>query len=126
MVSQQNILKTHKLQCDRSRNNASGLCFTGWLQESIRPVFMTGLNGKQESGNDGLPDRNAARFLRRIRRVLAPNGSNSNAPAIIVVGSGTLLMNSQLKGAAPIPLLKPGCPLVGVCKAMPFAPSVIF
>ena len=31
----------------------------------------------------------ALRLLRSIRRVLAPNGSSSNAPAIIVVGSGT-------------------------------------
>ena len=31
----------------------------------------------------------AVRVLRNMRRVLAPNGSSSNAPAIIVVGSGT-------------------------------------
>jgi hypothetical protein len=33
----------------------------------------------------------AARFLRRIRRVLAPNGNRSNAPARMVPGSETAL-----------------------------------
>jgi len=39
------------------------------------------------------------RFLRRPRSVLAPNGSSSNAPAIIVVGSGTALKS---KVAEPV------------------------
>jgi len=34
-------------------------------------------------------ERYATRFLRRIRNVLAPNGSSNKAAAIIVVGSGT-------------------------------------
>ena len=59
---------------------------------------------ERESGRlEGRPDlvercedageinRYAARFLRRIRRVLAPTGRSSKAPAIIVVGSGTVL-----------------------------------
>ena len=36
-----------------------------------------------------LQNSQAARLLRRMRSVLAPNGSSSNAPAIMVVGSGT-------------------------------------
>jgi hypothetical protein len=36
----------------------------------------------------------AVRVLRRSRSVLAPNGSSSNAPAIIVVGSGTAVVTS--------------------------------
>jgi hypothetical protein len=36
----------------------------------------------------------AVRVLRKIRRELAPNGSSSNAPAIIVVGSGTAVVTS--------------------------------
>jgi len=35
----------------------------------------------------------AIRFFRRTRKVLAPNGSSSNAPAITVVGSGTATMS---------------------------------
>jgi hypothetical protein len=41
--------------------------------------------------------------LRSIRSVLAPNGSSSNAPAIIVVGSGTAV------GSKSYLNLLPGC-----------------
>jgi hypothetical protein len=57
-----------------------------------------------KSNQAGLEDRpvllatdfvnNYAVRLRRIRSVLAPNGSSSNAPAIIVVGSGTAVVTS--------------------------------
>ncbi len=57
--------------------------------ERIRPVLKTGLSAKELYKNAGLPNRYATRFLRRIRNVLAPNGSSSNAPAITVVASGT-------------------------------------
>ena len=38
-----------------------------------------------------LPVESATRFLRRARRVRTPIGINSRAPAIIVVGSGTIV-----------------------------------
>ena len=59
------------------------------LPQKIRPAFEAGLMQLTCEKLERV-ERYAARFLRRIRSVLAPNGSSSNAPAIIVVGSGTI------------------------------------
>jgi hypothetical protein len=68
-------------------------------EAGVLPSF--GVREKKESGRScdrpdcrettRMPKTNsyAARFLRMKRMVLAPNGSSNNAPAIIVVGSGT-------------------------------------
>lgn len=47
----------------------------------------------------------ATRFRRRIRSVLAPNGSSSNAPAIIVEASGTALtLTLSMNAVSSFPL----------------------
>jgi hypothetical protein len=43
----------------------------------------------------GFVSNYAVRFLRRKRMVLAPNGTSSKAPAIIVVGSGTAVTSNR-------------------------------
>ena len=52
-------------------------------------------------GNDFLNDY-AMRLLRKIRSVLAPNGRRSNAPAIIVVASGTAVKVALPRTFAPV------------------------
>ena len=53
----------------------------------------------------------ALRVLRSIRIVLAPNGSSNNAPATIVVGSGTgdtvIELMSTLPDTVPDPVAAP-------------------
>ena len=49
---------------------------------------MTGLMFLHACENAALLNRYAVCLLRRIRSVLMPNGSSSNAAAMIVVGSG--------------------------------------
>jgi hypothetical protein len=51
--------------------------------------------------------RYAVCLLRKIRSVLAPNGSSSNAPAIIVGGSGTAEREPEYEvGYGPDPVVK--------------------
>ena len=52
----------------------------------------------------------AVRVLRRRRIVLAPNGSSSNAPAIIVVGSGTSYAPTVIELISTLPLSAPSSP----------------
>ena len=54
----------------------------------IQAGRVTGLNKNGECRNAECLDCQATR-LRRIRSVLAPNGSSINTPETIVVGSGT-------------------------------------
>jgi hypothetical protein len=51
--------------------------------------LATGLNEYEECLNPKCLNCQATCRFRRIRRVLAPNGSSINAPEMIVVGSGT-------------------------------------
>jgi len=50
------------------------------------PSFLISAFSFQLSAFQPLPGNYAVRLLRNIRNVLAPNGSSSNAPAIIIVG----------------------------------------
>ena len=54
-------------------------------QKQKRPTSKVGLRNDIRLASLA----HASRFLRSSRTVLAPNGSSSKAPAIIVVGSGT-------------------------------------
>ena len=57
--------------------------------QTIGPTLEAGLMRAKRLEKPDKINRYAARFLRRNRTVLAPKGSSSNAPTIIVVGSGT-------------------------------------
>ena len=76
----------------------------------IRPVLRTGL--RCFSFETDFVSNYAVRFLRRKRMVLAPNGRSSNAPAIIVVGSGTRRFRTvshnseEVESISHMPLIK--------------------
>ncbi len=77
--------------------------FATWLYDI---AAKTQIPKKNQAGLEDRPVllandfvNNYAVRLRRMRSVLAPNGSSSNAPAIIVVGSGT---GARLIDAPPV------------------------
>jgi hypothetical protein len=83
MQIQPSLRDSSKGQTIPGVENFVGRSSPHWERKSGRSEDRPDLPGTNFANNY------ATRFLRRIRRVLAPNGSSSNAPAIIVVGSGT-------------------------------------
>jgi hypothetical protein len=71
---------------------------------------QAGFGGRPDAKRKGRKRKStdyAARFRRRMRMVLAPKGSNSNAPASIVVGSGTTETFPENSTRAPVGLPLP-------------------
>ena len=80
---------------------AEALLFSHW--HSNPKKNQAGLEDRPDLlGNDFLNDY-AMRLLRKIRNVLAPSGRRINAPAIIVVGSGTTGVRVAVAGPATLP-----------------------